>query len=50
MKYLNLFDNLVIVLEFDECMCLLVNLMNTGVCLSIYILLVTDALWLTSIY
>jgi hypothetical protein len=30
MKYLILCDNFVMVLEFDKCMCSLVNLMNIG--------------------
>jgi hypothetical protein len=31
MKYMNLFDNFVMVPEFDKCRCSLINIMNVGV-------------------
>jgi hypothetical protein len=50
MKYMNLFDNFVMVPEFDECKGSPINLMNVGVCWSINVMLIIDVLWLTPRY
>jgi len=50
MKYMNSFDNFVMVLEFDEYRCSSINLMNISVRRSIYVLLIIDALYLIPKY
>jgi hypothetical protein len=50
MKYMNSFDNFVMVLEFDEYRCSSINLMNINVHRLIYVLLIIDALYLIPKY